>query len=92
MSSQPLRRFSDIKPKFLEDAKSLEEVIGSEVTIKAYKMVRFSERLGDAMILETDKGKFYTFSKVVQRQILSTADFLPYVAKIKKVRNYLTLE
>ena len=90
--NQVVKRFSDIKPKFLEDAKSLEELIGAEVTIKAYKTVHFSERLGEAMILETDKGKYYTFSKVVQRQVISTADHLPYVAKIKKVRNYLTLE
>jgi len=91
-NTQVIKRFSDIKPKFLEDAKSLEQLIGTEITIKAYKMVRFSERLGDAMILETDKGKYYTFSKVVQRQILSTADYLPYLAKVKKIRNYLTLE
>jgi len=90
--SQAIRRFSEIKPRYLEDAKSLEELIGTEVTIKAYKLVKFSERLGEAMIIETDKGKYYTFSKVVQRQILSTADYLPYLAKVKKIRNYLTLE
>jgi hypothetical protein len=91
-NTQVIKSFSEIKPKFLEEAKSLEEVIGKEIVIKAYKMVRFNEKLGDAMILETDRGKYYTFSKVVQRQILSTADFLPYIAKVKKVRNYLTLE
>jgi hypothetical protein len=92
MTEQPLRKFAEIRPKYLEDAKSLETIVGSEIVIKAYKLVRFSERLGDALILETDKGKFYTFSRVIQRQITSTAEYLPYVAKIKKVRNYLTLE
>jgi len=92
MTEQPLRRFSDIRPKYLEDSRSLEEVVGQEIVIRAYKMVRFSERLGDALILDTDKGKFYTFSRVIQRQITTTAEFLPYVAKVKKVRNYLTLE
>jgi len=89
---QPLRKFSDIRPKYLEDARPLEEVIGSEIIIKEYKLVRFSERLGDALILVTDKGKFYTFSRVIQRQISSTAEFLPYSATVKKVRNYMTLE
>ena len=91
-NTQPLKRFSDIRPRYLEDSRPLEEIVGNEIVIKAYKLVRFSERLGDALILETDKGKFYTFSRVVQRQVSSTADFLPYVAKVKKVRNYLTLE
>ena len=90
--SQPIKRFSEVRPKYLEDAKSLEEVVGSEVVIKGYKLVKFSERLGEALILDTDKGKYYTFSRVIQRQVTSTAEFLPYVAKIKKVRNYLTLE
>jgi hypothetical protein len=92
MTEQPLRKFSDVRPKYLEDSRSLEEVVGQEIVIRAYKMVRFSERLGDALILDTDKGKFYTFSRVIQRQITTTAEFLPYVAKVKKVRNYLTLE
>jgi hypothetical protein len=90
--SQQIKRFSEVRPKYLEDAKSLEELVGSEVVIKGYKLVKFSERLGEALILDTDKGKYYTFSRVIQRQITSTAEFLPYIAKIKKVRNYLTLE
>jgi hypothetical protein len=90
--SQPIKRFSEVRPKYLEDAKSLEELVGTEVTIRGYKLVKFSERLGEALILDTDKGKYYTFSRVIQRQVTSTAEFLPYIAKIKKVRNYLTLE
>ena len=90
--SQPIKRFSEVRPRYLEDAKSLEELVGSEVTIRGYKLVKFSERLGEALILDTDKGKYYTFSRVIQRQVTSTAEFLPYIAKIKKVRNYLTLE
>jgi hypothetical protein len=90
--SQQIKRFSEVRPKYLEDAKSLEEVVGSEIVIRGYKLVKFSERLGEALILDTDKGKFYTFSRVIQRQVTSTAEFLPYIAKIKKVRNYLTLE
>jgi len=89
---QPIRKFSEIKPRYLEDAKSLETMVGNELVIKGYKLVKFSERLGDALILDTDKGKFYTFSRVIQRQITTTAEYLPYVAKVKKVRNYLTLE
>jgi len=93
MSEQTtLKRFSDVRPKYLEDARPLEQIVGADVVIKEYKLVRFSERLGDALILITDKGKFYTFSRVIQRQITSTAEFLPYIARVKKVRNYLTLE
>jgi len=87
-----LKRFSDVRPKYLEDARPLEQIVGVDVVIKEFKLVRFSERLGDALILITDKGKFYTFSRVIQRQITSTSEFLPYIARVKKVRNYLTLE
>lgn len=93
-----MKRFSDLPPSkraAWAEKKKIGEVIGKEIVITGFSIIRSKYGDGEALRIEfeQDNAKYicYTASSLLRRQLEATEDELPYLAVIEEKNHWLTL-